>query len=484
MNYKIIGHIIKIILLVEAVFMLPAIAYCLVDGDGTACVSFAVSIAIILAVVALLHFLCRGYSDKFFAKEGLITVGASWIFMSIFGALPFVFSSAIPNFIDAMFEIVSGFTTTGASILTDIEALPRGLLYWRSFSHWLGGMGVLVFILAIVPLSSKGSGYSMHLMRAESPGPDVGKLVPKVRSTAKILYIIYFGITALDVFFLMLGGISFFEAICTAFGTAGTGGFSVKNDSLMSFSPYIQNVCTVFMMLFGVNFSCYYLLIKGNFKSVLKDEEFRLYIGVAVASTVIITINTLSYYGTTGEAIHHAAFQVASIMTTTGFGTVDSDLWPALSKTVLLFLMFCGACAGSTGGGIKCGRVVLYLKMLRQRVAKALHPDRVKKITMNNQPVNSDVLSATGSYLIAYVLIIIVSTLLISVDNFSFETNFSAVMATFNNIGPGFGAVGAVCNYSGFSMFSKIILTIDMLAGRLEIFPILVLFSTQTWKND
>ena len=484
MNYKIIGHIIKLILIVEAVFMLPAIIWCLIDGDMDAALSFVYSILIILVSVGLLHALCKNRSDKFFAKEGLITVGSSWIFMSLFGSLPFVISGAIPNFIDALFEIVSGFTTTGASILNEIESLPRGILYWRSFSHWLGGMGVLVFVLAIVPITSKGSGYSMHLMRAESPGPDVGKLVPKIKSTAKILYLMYMAITALNVIFLMLGGVNLFESLCIAFGTAGTGGFSMRNDSIMSFSPYVQNVCTVFMLLFGVNFSCYYLLLRGKIKNVLKDEEFRLYFGIVFLSTAVVTLNTLKMYPTAGEALHHAAFQVASIKTTTGFGTVDSDLWPSLSKTILLFLMFCGACAGSTGGGIKCGRVVLYIKMLRNRIALALHPQRVKKITMNNQPVSRDVLSATGSYLIAYVMIIILSTLLVSVDGFSFESNFSAVMATFNNIGPGFGAVGAVCNYSGFSIFSKIILTIDMLAGRLEIFPILVLFSTNTWKND
>ena len=326
MNYKIIGHIIKIILFVEAVFMIPAMLLCLFDGDSAAAISFGITILLILAAVGVLDVLCRNRSDKFFAKEGLITTGASWIFMSLFGALPFWFCKEIPNFVDAFFEIVSGFTTTGASILTDIEALPRGLLYWRSFSHWLGGMGVLVFILAIVPLSSKGAGYSMHLMRAESPGPDVGKLVPKIRTTAKILYLIYFGITVLNVVFLMFGGISLFEALCTAFGTAGTGGFSIKNDSMMSFSPYVQGVCTVFMLLFGVNFSCYYLLLNKKFKSVLRDEEFRFYIGIVLLSTVVITINTAGYYGSLGEAIHHAAFQVSSIITTTGFGTVDSDL--------------------------------------------------------------------------------------------------------------------------------------------------------------
>ena len=410
-------------------------------------------------------------------------VGMGWLFMSLLGCLPFFLSGAIPNYVDALFEIVSGFTTTGASILEQIEGLPYGILYWRSFSHWLGGMGVLVFLLAIPMGGEGGSGFTMHLLRAESPGPNVGKLVPKMKQTAQILYILYIALTVLDVIFLLIGGMPVFDAVCTAFGTAGTGGFGIKGDSIAGYSPYIQNVCTVFMLLFGVNFSCYYLLLLGQIKSVFKDEELRMYLGIILASILLIVWNLRGYYDTLEETVRHTAFQVASIVSSTGYATTDFDLWPGFSKAILLFLMVIGACAGSTGGGFKCGRALLVVKNMLRSVRQLIRPQRVQVVRMNGQTVDEKVLANTNTYVAAYAIIIIASFLLISVDGFSITTNFSAVLACFNNIGPGFEAVGPTCNFASYSIFSKLILIWDMLAGRLEIFPILILFSRTTWRQ-
>ena len=410
-------------------------------------------------------------------------MGLSWIAMSLLGCLPFWLSGEIPHFMDAFFEIVSGFTTTGSSILSDVESLSKGLLYWRSFSHWLGGMGVLVFLLAIIPASGSDKGFTMHLLRAESPGPDVGKLVPKMRQTAMILYLIYITLTILNIVFLLIGGMSLFESVCTAFGTAGTGGFGIKNDSIASYSPYIQNVCTVFMLLFGINFSCYYLLLLRQIGGIFKDEELRLYIGIAVITAALIALNIRQLYASWEETIRHAAFQVSSIMTTTGFATTDFDLWPAFSKGLLLMLMVVGACAGSTGGGLKCSRVLLLFKSLRCNIRQVLNPRKVQVIRNNGKVVDEKIVTNNNAYLAAYVIIIIISYLLISLDGFSIGTNLSAVLACFNNIGPGFEAVGPTCNFSAFSDFSKFVLILDMLAGRLEIFPILVLLSRSSWRK-
>ena len=483
MNFKMIGKIISLILGVEAVFMLPSVLICAVDGDMTGMRSFIWTILIIAAVSASGIVYCWKAPKGFYAREGLICVGVSWIIMSMLGCLPFVFSGAIPHYIDALFEMVSGFTTTGASILTDVEALSRGMLYWRSFSHWLGGMGVLVFLLAIVPLSGRNDGFTMHLLRAESPGPDVGKLVPRMRNTAMILYFLYIALTVLNVVFLLFGGMNWFEALCTAYGTAGTGGFGVKNDSIASYSPYIQNVTTIFMLLFGVNFTCYYLVMLGHIKNVLKDEELRLYVGVVLAGIALIALDIRGLYETFGETLRHAAFQVGTIITTTGFATTDFDLWPGFSKSILLFLMVIGACAGSTGGGFKCGRALILLKGLRRNIRQVLHPKKVQVVRINNRVLSERVLDNTNAYLAAYIIIIIASVILISFDEFSVTTNLSAVLACFNNIGPGLEAVGPTCNYSSYSYFSKMILIWDMLAGRLEIFPILVLFSRNTWRH-
>ena len=483
MNFKMVGKIISLILAVEAVFMVPALLFCLVDQESDTALAFVASIFLTLLVAVLLADGCRDAKKGFYAREGLVCVGVSWIVMSLLGCLPFYLSGQIPHFIDALFEIVSGFTTTGASILPDVESLSRGILYWRSFSHWLGGMGVLVFLMAVVPVSGRNDGFTLHLLRAESPGPNVGKLVPRMKQTAAILYLIYILLTILDIVFLLLGGMPWFDSICTAFGTAGTGGFGIRNDSIASYSPYLQNVCTVFMLLFGVNFTCYYLLIMRCFRSVFKDEELRLYLGVVAGSIVLIVINLHGVYATLGETIRQAAFQVASIVTTTGFATTNFDLWPSFSKAILLCLMIIGACAGSTGGGIKCARILLLLKILRRNIRQVLHPQKVQVIRVNGQVMDELVLSNTNAYLSAYVIIVIISFVLISLDEFSITTNLSAVLACFNNIGPGLEAVGPASNYAAYSSFSKIVLIVDMLAGRLEIFPILTLFSRSTWSR-
>ena len=482
MNYKMIGRFLAQILSIEAAFMLPALAISVYCGEGPAVRGFICTIVLLAVLVAALYFICRGAPSAFHAREGLTCVSISWIVLSLLGCLPFCLSGEIPSFVDAFFEMVSGFTTTGASILSNVEALSMGLLYWRSFSHWLGGMGVLVFLLAIIP-GSKEAGFTMHLLRAESPGPNVGKLVPRMRKTATILYLIYIGMTLANVVFLLFGRMPLFDAICTAFGTAGTGGFGIKNDSMASYSPYIQNVTTVFMLLFGVNFSCYYLLLLRQFKDVFKDEELRLYWAIVAASVLLIVLNIRHMYPTLEETVRHAAFTVSTIITTTGFATTDFDLWPAFSKAVILFLMVVGACAGSTGGGLKIARLLLLMKSLRRNISQILNPRKVQVIRNNGAPVSEKILDNTNAYLAAYVCMIVLSFILISFDNFSVGTNFSAVLACFNNIGPGLEAVGPTCNYSAYSSFSKLVLSADMLAGRLEIFPILLLFSRSTWKR-
>ena len=481
MNYKMIGRFLGQILLLEAVFMLPALIIAVAGGELTAVQGFLIATALALVLGGVLYLTCRKAGRLFGAREGLVCVGFSWVVLSLIGCLPFVISRQIPRFMDAFFETVSGFTTTGSSILSDVEALDRSLLYWRSFTHWVGGMGVLVFLLAVAPGGSGDKGFTMHLLRAESPGPDVGKLVPKMRNSAIILYLIYIAMTVVNVVFLLTGGMSLFESVCTAFGTAGTGGFGIKNDSMASYSPYIQNVCAVFMFLFGINFSCYYLLLLRQVKGVFKDEELRLYIGLAALSVLLIVLNIRPMYATLGETVRHAAFQVSSVMTTTGFATTDFDLWPGFSKGILLMLMVIGACAGSTGGGLKCARVLLLFKSLRRNIRQVLNPKKVQVVRQNDRIIDEKILRGTDAYLAAYVIIIIISYLLISLDNFSTGTNLSAVLACFNNIGPGLEAVGPTCNFSAFSDFSKFVLILDMLAGRLEIFPILALFSRGTW---
>lgn len=461
--------------------MTVPLAISLAQKERMAAIGFAASFGIILVLALLLSILCKGSKKGFRAREGLVCVGVSWIVMSLLGSLPFYISREIPSYLDALFETVSGFTTTGASILPEVEILSKGILYWRSFTHWLGGMGVLVFVLAVGAFGESSKGFTMHLLRAESPGPQVGKLVPKMKKTAEILYLIYMMLTIVNIIFLLAGGMPLFDSVCTAFGTAGTGGFGIKNDSIASYSPYIQNVCTVFMLLFGVNFSCYYMLLLRQFYSVFKDEELRLYLGIVLGSIVLITLNVRGFYGTLEETVRHAAFQVASIVTTTGFATTDFDLWPSFSKAIILGLMVIGASAGSTGGGFKCARVLIVVRSLRRNLRRAILPQKVQVVRINNHMIDEKVLENTNAYLTAYVIILFVSFILVSIDQFSITTNITAVLSCFNNIGPGLEAVGPTCNFGDFSWLSKLVLIMDMLAGRLEIFPILILFSRSTW---
>ena len=481
MNYRMMGRFLAQILAIEGVLMIPAMAISLFDGDGMAVRGFLCSILLAVMIATVLWRTCREAPSAFYAKEGMVCVGVCWIGLSLVGCLPFWISREIPRFIDAFFEIVSGFTTTGSSILNNVEGLTRGILFWRSFSHWIGGMGVLVFMLAFT--GGKEQGYTMHLLRAESPGPAVGKLVPRMRKTAAILYILYVIMTVVNFLFLLAGDMPVFDAACTALGTAGTGGFGIKNDSLAGYSPYLQNVTTIFMALFGVNFSCYYLLLMRQWRSVFRDEELRLYILILLGATALITINLQGFYPTLEETIRHAAFQVSTIMTTTGFATTDFDLWPTFSKSILMALMVTGACAGSTCGGLKLARFLLLLKSLGRNIRQTVKPRKVMVVRNNGQVVDEKILRNADAYLAAYVIIIVVSFMVVCLDNFSVGTNITAVLACFNNIGPGLEAVGPTCNFSAYSDLSKLVLCFDMLAGRLEIFPILALLSPAVWKN-
>lgn len=433
-----------------------------------------------LCLLVGIPLICRKPKKKIiYVKEGFVTVALSWIALSIMGSLPFLFSGAIKNPVDALFETVSGFTTTGASILKDVESLPYSILFWRSFTHWIGGMGVLVFLLSFLPMVG---GSHMNLMKAESPGPSVSRLVPKVRSTAKILYEIYIGMTILEIILLLAGGMPLFDALATSFGTAGTGGFGIKNDSMASYSVYIQVVVTIFMILFGVNFNVYYLILIKKLKQASKNEEVRWYLLIIAAAIGLIAIDIFSLYGNIGTAIQQSAFQVASIITTTGFATTDFNIWPQASKTILVMLMFIGACAGSTGG-IKVSRFIILLKTVKKELHQFLHPRNVRKVKMDGKMIEHEVVRQTNVFLVAYVFIFAFSILILAIDKKDLITNFTAVAATFNNIGPGLELVGPAANFSIFSNPAKLVLTFDMLAGRLEIFPLLLLFVRDTWKK-
>ena len=483
MNIKMICRITALAVLITAAFMLVPLLLAVADRQLQNIWAYAITIAAMALFGGGLILFSRSRENVFYAQEGFAATSISWIVMSLFGAMPFCLGGEIPNYVDALFEIISGFTTTGASILSDVEALSRCHIYWRSFSHWLGGMGMLVFILAVLPQAKKTAGFGMHLMRAESPGPSVGKLTPHLRQTALILYGIYVLMTVICFVFLLLGGLSGFESLCLAFGTAGTGGFAVRNASTGAYSMYVQGVITVFMFLFGINFSLYYLLLLRQFKAVFKNEELRLYVGIAAGAVLLITLNISGMFDTTFEAFHHAAHQVSSIMTTTGFASVDFEQWPAFSKAILFLLMFIGACAGSTAGGLKVSRVLLLMKSIRRTTAKALHPRRVQIVRMDGKMVSEETSNTANAYLAVYLLILLFSFILISVDGYSIGTNISAVTACINNIGPGFELVGATGNYGHYSWFSKLVLSADMLLGRLEIFPLLVLFSADTWNR-
>lgn len=479
MNYGSIRYIIGWILKVEAALMTLPMIVSVVYREKTG-VYFVMAALLCLGAGVLLS-MKKPEKTTYYAKEGYISVALGWIVMSIMGCLPFVFSGEIPFFFDALFEIISGFTTTGASILTDVEALSKCMLFWRSFSHWVGGMGVLVFILAILPLA--GGEHNLQLMKAESPGPSVSKLVPRLRETAMMLYKIYLGMTVLMIVILAVSGMPLFDTLCLTFGTAGTGGFGVLNSSVAGYTTFQQAVITVFMMLFGVNFSFYFLLLYKKAKDAFSMEEVRWYFVIYFGAVLLITVNLAGQAGSVLEHFRHAAFQAASIMTTTGFSTVDFNLWPQLSKAVLLLLMFIGACAGSTGGGMKVSRIVVYMKSIKREMAALIHPRSVKVMKLEGKAVDSAMLRSIFSFLSAYLVIFVVSLLIVTLDGFDLETNFSAVAATFNNIGPGLGGVGPTSNFAGYSVLSKLVLSLDMLIGRLEIFPILLLFAPNTWKK-
>lgn len=479
MNNRMIVYIIAKMLGVEgAVLLIPAfVAFIYGEND----VLYFLLVSAILAVIFFIFGRKKPENKIIYAKEGLVIVGLAWILWSLFGALPFVLTGSIPSYLDAVFETISGFTTTGSTILTDIEALPKGVAFWRSLTHWIGGMGVLVFVMMITSLDDE---HSMHLMRAEVPGPEADKLVPKARSTARILYLMYFILTAAEVEFLLFGGMNFHDALLHAFSTAGTGGFSNRNVSIAYYnSAYIDGVITVFMILFGVNFNLYFLIRLKNWKEALKNEELHAYLGIIVGAVAVVTFNIMGMYGNIVHAFRFASFQVASVITTTGFCTADFNLWPELSKVVLMCIMVVGACAGSTGGGIKVSRLMILVKSIKLEVRKMLHPKSVAIVKINGKRVGNDTIRSVYIYFISYILVMMVSILLVSINNFDFATTFSSVLTTLNNVGPGISMVGPVENFHMFSPLSKIVFCMDMLLGRLEIFPYLLLMSPELWKR-
>lgn len=477
MNFRMIKYILGWILVFETLFLLIPLVTAAVYGES--CITAVLlSMAVCLGVGGLL-ILKKPKNTELYSREGFVIVSMSWIVLSLFGALPFFFSGAIPNFIDALFETVSGFTTTGASILSEVESMPKAMLMWRSFTHWIGGMGVLVFIMAFIPLSG---GQNIHIMKAESPGPSVSKLVPKVKTTALILYSIYFVLTLVEFVLLLLGGMSVFEALNTSLATAGTGGFGIKNDSIGGYSPYIQIVVTVFMIMFAINFSSYYFIISGKLKEAF-NKEVRSFLTIVLSAIAVITFNVRGLFDSIGEALRHVSFTVASIISTTGFSTVDFDLWPELSRTIIVLLMLVGGCAGSTGGGIKVARIIILVKGLAKELEVMIHPKQLKKITVDSKPIEHEIVRSVNSYMVCYVLLFMASALVISIDGHDLITNFTAVSAAVNNIGPGLELVGPTQNFSFFSPLSKLVLIFDMLAGRLELFPMLLLFSRATWKK-
>ena len=478
MNYSIVLYILGCVLKFESAFLvLPALVG-LIYREHASVSYLAVAVLCLILGVLLTHKKPR--STNLYTREGFVAVALSWIIMSIFGAIPFVLTGDIPFYVDALFETISGFTTTGSSILTDVESISKASLFWRSFSHWIGGMGVFVFIMAILPMMG---GSTMNLMKAESPGPSVSKLVPHVKDTAKILYGIYIAITICEATILRALGMPLFDSLTTTFGTVGTGGFGIRNDSIAGYSPAIQITITVFMILSGINYTAYFYILTGKIKELFKIEEVRWYLAIIFGSVAVITWNVRSLYPTFSETLRHAFFQVGSIITTTGYATTDFDLWPALSKTLLVTLMFIGACAGSTSGGIKVSRILILLKTIRKELSLIIHPRQVKKIRMDGHPVDHETLRSANVFLVVYFVLLLTSMLLISVDEFDFSTNFTSVVTVLNNIGPGLNLVGPTQNFSIFSPFSKFVLMFDMLAVRLELFPMMILLMPSTWKR-
>lgn len=478
MNYRMIGYLLGTILMIEAALLILPASVAL--GYGEDIIPFLITIGI-LVVISLPNIIFKPKNKRIFARDGFITVAAGWILLSAFGALPFVISGSIPSYIDAFFETVSGLTTTGATILEEIESLPRGILFWRSLTHWIGGMGVLVFMLAILP---SANGETMHLMRAEVPGPTKGKLVPKMRQSSLILYGIYVALTAIMVVSLLICGLPLYDSVVTAFGTAGTGGFSVLNASIAGYNnPAAEWVIAIFMLLFGINFNLFFFVMIGKIKDVLKSEELRTYLIICGVATAAIAVNTYHVFKNIPDCLRSAFFQVTSIMSTTGFATADFNLWPQLSRSIIVILMFVGACAGSTAGGLKISRVLILIKSIIYEMRRMLRPNSVNVVRLDGEVVSNDTVHSATRYFVVYISILLSAFLLISVDGFSFETNFTAVITCLNNVGPGLDVIGPVGNFSGFSVFSKIILSITMLIGRLEIMPMIILFSPFAWKR-
>lgn len=477
MNYSMIRYVLFSVLSFEGIFFLLPAMVGGIYGEKQGWIYLILATACIL--LGTLGRIKKPKSKVFYSKEGFATVALSWILLSLVGALPFVMTGEITSYVDAVFETMSGFTTTGSSILPDVEVLSNATIFWRSFTHWIGGMGVLVFIMAILPLSG---GSNMHLMRAESPGPSVGKLVPKVKQTAMILYGIYVVITIIQIIALMIAGLNWLDSMTLTFGTVGTGGFGIVNSSCADYSVAVQVIITIFMIISSINFTVYYLLLIGKTKEAILNEEVRYYLLIIFGSAIAITINIMDKFDTIAEAFHASLFQVASIISTTGYATEDFDLWPTFSKTILLLLMFVGACAGSTGGGFKVSRLLIMAKNVKNQIISIAHPRSVKKVTLDNKKVPNETVKTVMAYTGVYVLIAFASILLISIDGKDMTTNISAIMATFNNIGPGLGAVGPTCNFGDYSVFSKIVMIFDMLVGRLEIFPVLVLFAPGIWR--
>ena len=480
MNLQIIRRITGYVLLLEAALMLFPVLTGIIYGESQ-WLAYIISAGICLLCGAILA-VKKPKTAKFYLKEGCVATALSWIVLSVFGAVPFVITGEIPSFVDALFETASGFSTTGTTILDNVEAVSHTSLLWRSLSHWIGGMGVLVFIMAVVPLS--GGGSNMNIMKAESPGPSVGKLVPRLKETARLLYVIYFALTVAEFIFLIAGKMPLFDAICTSIGTAGTGGFGVKNTSIGGYSPYIQWVVTVFMVLFGVNFNANYFIIMRQVKKALAIEEVRIYLGMIFAAIGVITINIISLYDSVSHAIRDASFQVASMVTSTGFSTTDYDKWPFLSKTIILLLMTVGACSGSTGGGTKVSRFVIMGKALARELHQYAHPKSVKKLRLDGSSLSDSTIRSTAMYFFAFFLVFVGSLLIVSLEEHDFLTNFAAVLAAINNIGPGMNLSGPTESFSFFNPVSKLVLIFDMLAGRLELFPILMLFNYKVWKKQ
>ena len=478
MNIKMVFRTVGRISQVAALLLLIPAVVAIIYKETEQFFAFFVTAIAAFAIGLFIGLITKTKNRVIYAKDGFAITALAWIVMALVGAVPFVISDDIPSYIDAVFETVSGFTTTGASILTNVEAMSRSMLFWRSFTHWIGGMGVLVFIMAIIPnLTDR----SIHIMRAEMPGPVIGKLVPRVKDTAKILYLIYIFLTVLEAVLLLAGGMPLFDSLIHTFGTAGTGGFGIKADSIASYSPYCQWVIAIFMLVFGVNFNLYYLLLMRRIRTALKSGELWCYISIVFVSVAAITVNVAPIYKNFSTALRNSTFQVASIISTTGFATADFDLWPGLSKAILLLLMFCGACAGSTAGGLKVSRVVMLFKSVTKEIRKMLHPRSIGKVHFEGKSVEDSTLSSVSTYFVIYMICFFMIFLLISFEPFGLESNFSAVAACFNNIGPGFSAVGPTASYAGYTGFSKIILSFAMLLGRLEIFPIVVFLSPRTW---